>query len=155
MIFNRNFLFRRINIYNHYYIDDLQGSSNSPFEKELNANDKENWSIEFIRKLARDVKTVTNGVMILSASAIGGELLFESEPVDTSVYSKVILTHLMLYVTSDRSFTFFMLSMNWPMFSLPIFICVGFAMFNTCRFVIYLYKKSLYPITSCYIKHFI
>ena len=42
-----------------------------------------------MRKLVRDVKTVTKGVMVVTASAIGGELLFEAEPLDNSVYNKV------------------------------------------------------------------
>ena len=31
--------------------------------------------------------------MIISASAIGGDLLFESSPVDVTVYKKVLMTH--------------------------------------------------------------
>lgn len=67
----------------------MQGSTNSPFERHLNANDAENWELQYVRKLVRDVKTVSRGVMVVTASAIGGELLFEAEPLDNSVYSKV------------------------------------------------------------------
>lgn len=67
----------------------MQGSTNSPFERYLNANDTENWELQYVRKLVRDVKTVSRGVMVVTASAIGGELLFEAEPLDNSVYSKV------------------------------------------------------------------
>jgi hypothetical protein len=61
----------------------------SPFERHLNANDAENWEVQYVRKLVRDVKTVSKGVMVVSASAVGGELLFEAEPLDNTVYSKV------------------------------------------------------------------
>lgn len=37
----------------------------------------------------RDVKTVSRGVMVLTCSAIGTELLFEAEPLDNAVYSTV------------------------------------------------------------------
>jgi hypothetical protein len=67
----------------------VQGSTASPFERQLNANDAENWEVQYVRKLVRDVKTVSKGVMVVTASAIGGELLFEAEPLDNSVYSKV------------------------------------------------------------------
>ena len=66
-----------------------QGSNIAPFEKHLNANEAENWEIQYNRKLVRDVKTVSKGVMVLTVSAIGTELLFEAEPLDNTVYSKV------------------------------------------------------------------
>lgn len=67
----------------------MKGSTSSPFERSRNANDPENWEVQYVRKLVRDVKTVSKGVMVVTASAIGGELLFEAEPLDNSVYSKV------------------------------------------------------------------
>jgi len=69
----------------------VQGSNTAPFERHLNANDQDNWDIQYNRKLVRDVKTVSRGVMVLACSAIGTELLFEAEPLDNAVYSTVCL----------------------------------------------------------------
>jgi hypothetical protein len=71
------------------HLSPLQGSLAAPFDRHLNANDAENWEVQYVRKLVRDVKTVSKGVMVVTASAIGGELLFEGEPLDNTVYSKV------------------------------------------------------------------
>ena len=73
------------------FFSAVQGSNIAPFEKHLNANDQENWEIQYNRKLVRDVKTVSKGVMVLTVSAIGTELLFDAEPLDNSVYSKVTI----------------------------------------------------------------
>ena len=35
------------------------------------------------------MKTVSKGVLVLTAAAIGGDLIFEAEPLDTTVYNKV------------------------------------------------------------------
>ncbi|KAJ1433161.1 hypothetical protein B484DRAFT_447409 [Ochromonadaceae sp. CCMP2298] len=67
----------------------FQGSKSAPFAVECNANDADNWKISFDRRLVREVKTVSKAVLVLSASAIGGELLMEAEPLDHSVHKHV------------------------------------------------------------------
>lgn len=76
----------------------------APFEQQLNANEAESWEVQYVRKLVREVKTVSKGVMVVSASAIGGELLFEAEPLDHAVYSKVCrgVSHLALSMMARR-----------------------------------------------------
>ncbi|KAJ1418333.1 hypothetical protein B484DRAFT_142728 [Ochromonadaceae sp. CCMP2298] len=67
----------------------FKGSTQSPFEKGANANDSSCWRMELVRRLVREVKPVSQGVLILTASAIGGELLIEGEPLDATVYKKM------------------------------------------------------------------
>ena len=66
-----------------------QGSNTTPFDKACNANYPENWDIKFIRKLVREVKTISKAVVVVSAGAIGGELVIEAEPMDHTIFSSV------------------------------------------------------------------
>jgi len=67
----------------------FKGSISDPYGKYGKADDAANWNIQYDRRLFRDVRTITGGVMVITTSAIGEELLFEAEPTDGSIYSKV------------------------------------------------------------------
>lgn len=67
----------------------FKGSISDPYGKYGKADDPGCWNIQYDRRLCRDVRTITGGVMVVTTSAIGEELLFEAEPTDGSIYSKV------------------------------------------------------------------
>lgn len=60
----------------------LQGTRKDPFQQVCSANDSSNWDIAYIRRLAKDVRTVSRHVLLFTVSAVGEELLVDAEPVD-------------------------------------------------------------------------
>ena len=54
-----------------------------------NVLDKSQWDITFDRRLFRDVRTISGGVLIVSASVIGSEILFDAHPTEGSIYRQV------------------------------------------------------------------
>lgn len=59
----------------------FKGSEKTPYQ-DIGAQDPANWEMHYVRKLTREVKTVSKEVLVLEASAVGGELIFEPESVD-------------------------------------------------------------------------
>jgi hypothetical protein len=45
--------------------------------------------ISYDRRLLRDVRTVSDGVVVVTVSAIGEELQYDAEPTDGSIFSSV------------------------------------------------------------------
>lgn len=43
-----------------------------------------NWELKFDRQLARDVRTITKHVLMITVSGVGGELVLEPQYVDSS-----------------------------------------------------------------------
>jgi len=50
----------------------------------------ENWEFNYDRRLFRDIRTISGGVMMVTASAIGGEILYDAQPTDGSIYKEVL-----------------------------------------------------------------
>lgn len=71
------------NILNRLKIN-FKGSKDNPFKASASAKDIENWSVVYDRLLVRDVKTVSQMILMLSAAAIGSDILLEARPVDTN-----------------------------------------------------------------------
>jgi hypothetical protein len=67
----------------------FKGSVAYPYSKECNADKESNWYVKYDRRLVRDIRTISGGVLVVSVSAIGNELLFEAEPTDGSIFDKV------------------------------------------------------------------
>ena len=68
----------------------FKGSAGNPLKDECTAIDEANWNVFYNRRLIRDVRTVSGGVMVITASAIGNEILFEAQPTDHSLYKKEV-----------------------------------------------------------------
>ena len=49
----------------------------------------ENWAINYERVLVRDVKTISQVILMVKASAVGGDLLLEGNPVDVNHQTKI------------------------------------------------------------------
>jgi hypothetical protein len=71
------------NIFNRLKIN-FKGSKSEPFKSASTALDPENWGVHYDRLLVRDVKTVSQSILMMKASAIGGDLLLEAVPVDAN-----------------------------------------------------------------------
>jgi hypothetical protein len=67
----------------------FKGSSTDPFDTSCYVTDEAKWEIKYSRRLLRDVRTISGGVMVVTASGYGGEILYEAESMDTLIYSKV------------------------------------------------------------------
>ena len=60
-----------------------------PFAKHCSADDSRNWSLNYDRRLLRDIRTISGGVMVVNVTAVGRELLYKAEPTEGSIYSEV------------------------------------------------------------------
>jgi hypothetical protein len=60
------------------------------YDTNINVLDKNQWDINFDRRLFRDVRTISGGVLIVTASTVGSEILFDAAPTEGSIYKKVI-----------------------------------------------------------------
>ena len=67
----------------------LQGSKSHPYSKQCNATNPDNWNITYERRLLREIRTISGGVMLVTGYAIGGELLYDASPTDGSIYKSV------------------------------------------------------------------
>ena len=67
----------------------FKGDPNEPYHKKCSAENIKNWEIDYDRRLMRDIRTVSGGVMVVTVSATGKELLFDAEPTNGSIYEKV------------------------------------------------------------------
>ena len=67
----------------------FKGSASQPFSKETKADDAANWDLTFDRRLLRDIRSISGGVMVVTASAVNGGILFDTEPTDGSIFDKV------------------------------------------------------------------
>ena len=79
------FMFNIINRLNVKFHGDLS----DPYNRSCSAMFAGSWELEYDRKLFRDIRTISGGVLMLTASAIGGEILFDAEPTDGSIYKEV------------------------------------------------------------------
>lgn len=68
----------------------LQGSRINPYKTEVSADDLDNWKVEFDRLILRDVKTISQHVMMVSVTVVGGDLHLSPEPVDTQSKKKIL-----------------------------------------------------------------
>jgi hypothetical protein len=64
--------------------DYVQGSKTKPYAQSCSAYESENWIVAFNRKLIREIRTVSKRVLLMTVSAVGSELLFEAEAVDST-----------------------------------------------------------------------
>jgi len=62
----------------------FEGSKVDPYRSSMSALDPGSWTINFERLLIRDVKTISQMILLVKISAIGNELLVEAEPVETT-----------------------------------------------------------------------
>ncbi len=69
--------------------DFSQGSIAFPYAADCHAEKPENWTLKYDRRLFRDVRTISGGVVVVSAAVVGKEILFEAEPTDGSIFNKV------------------------------------------------------------------
>lgn len=67
----------------------FKGSKKTPFHRVCSANDANNWEVKYNRSLLREVKTITKCAMVVTVSATGGELFFEGEPVNNTVFKHI------------------------------------------------------------------
>lgn len=67
----------------------FEGNKEDPLNPSNSCIDNSKWLIKYNRRLFRDVRTISGGVMVIVASAIGSEILFESKPTDYSIYTEV------------------------------------------------------------------
>ncbi len=72
-----------------FVVCELQGSKTDPYRSSCSALESENWNMVYQRTLIRDVKTISQTVLIVKISTIGNESLVEAEPVDTTNKLKV------------------------------------------------------------------
>lgn len=59
------------------------------YDHSMNVLDKTQWNMTFDRRLFRDVRTISGGVLIISASVIGAEILFDAQPTEGSIFRQV------------------------------------------------------------------
>ena len=55
----------------------------------VSMHDPANWALKLDRRLFRDVRTISGGVLIIVASVVGNEILFDASPTDGSIYKQV------------------------------------------------------------------
>lgn len=67
----------------------FNGSKNDPHKEDQCCVDQDMWEVKYNRRLLRDVRTITGGVMVVIASAIGDEILFEAKPTDNLLYTDI------------------------------------------------------------------
>ena len=76
------------NVLNRLQVN-FKGVKSDPHNRETPCTDQDLWEVNFNRKLLRDVRTITGGVMVVIASAIGDEILFEAKPTDNLLYTEI------------------------------------------------------------------
>jgi hypothetical protein len=67
----------------------FKGNALDPYSEDCHADTQEHWSISYDRRLVRDVRNISGGVLVVTIQAIGNELLYEVQPTDKAVYSEV------------------------------------------------------------------
>ena len=67
----------------------FKGTKSAPQDESVHCKVDENWELKYNRKLLRDVRTVSGGIMAITAYGYGDEILFESKPTDQTVYSAI------------------------------------------------------------------
>lgn len=67
----------------------FKGDLLDPYNSKSTASNRMNWEVTYDRRLFRDIRTVTGGVMMITASVIGSQVLFDAEPTDGSIYKAV------------------------------------------------------------------
>lgn len=65
------------------------GSTAAPYSKGCKADDKTNWELRYDRRLLRDIRTISGGVVMVTASAVGEELVYVADPTEGSIYKAV------------------------------------------------------------------
>lgn len=67
----------------------FKGTLDDAYNKQCSADVSSNWAVEYDRVLIRDVKAISGIVMVISASAVGDEIVFESTPTDTAIHKSI------------------------------------------------------------------
>ena len=67
----------------------FKGTKSAPQDEAVHCKVDDNWELTYNRKLLRDVRTVTGGIMVITANGYGDEILFESKPTDHTVFKAV------------------------------------------------------------------
>lgn len=67
----------------------FKGNAGNPFAGASKADDRDQWELTFDRRLLRDIRSITGGVMVVSAAAVNGGVLYETEPTDGSIFDHV------------------------------------------------------------------
>ena len=96
------------NVLNRLQIS-FNGSKSDPHNEEQSCVDQDMWEVKYNRKLLRDVRTITGGVMVVVASAIGEEILFDAKPTDNLLY-----THISSKLFSESELKDIGASEGWP-----------------------------------------
>ncbi len=76
------------NILSRLWID-FKGLISDPYSRVCNADVASNWSIRYDRRLFRDIRNISGGVLIITATVVGNEILYEAEPTEGSIYKTV------------------------------------------------------------------
>jgi hypothetical protein len=80
--FMRNILGRLFLQFKHHHVHNI-------YDNNTNVLDKSQWDMTFDRRLFRDVRTISGGVLIVAASVIGSEILFDAQPTEGSIFRQV------------------------------------------------------------------
>lgn len=67
----------------------FKGNALDPYAEDCHADNQDHWSISYDRRLVRDVRNISGGVLVVTIQAIGNELLYEVTPTDKAVYTEV------------------------------------------------------------------
>lgn len=59
------------------------------YDQSTNVLDRSQWDMKFDRRLFRDVRTISGGVLVISASVVGSEILFDAQPTEGSIFRQV------------------------------------------------------------------
>ena len=73
------------------------GNKSQPHDEEYVCTKEENWEIKYSRRLLRNIRTVSGGTMVITASGIGNEILFESKPTDNVLFGDDV-SYLLIYL---------------------------------------------------------
>lgn len=74
---------------------EFRGSLENPYHITSHIDDANQWGLNYDRRLYRDIRTISNHLMIITASSVGNQLLIESEPSESNSQVKVIESKLL------------------------------------------------------------
>ena len=67
----------------------FRGATHSPYARHCRADDKDNWELKFDRRLLRDIRSISGGVVMVTALCVGDELVYDCEPTEGSSFTEV------------------------------------------------------------------
>jgi hypothetical protein len=88
----------------------FRGDRSDPYKSKCSAEDVGSWVLDYDRRLLRDIRTVSGGVMVISVTAVGNELLFDADPTNGSIFEKVGNK-----LMSNEEILDIVLAEGWPM----------------------------------------